>query len=421
MKPLNTFRIDTLLVRLRNKPEEILEAIDQDGNLRRCEHDNGLVIANTSAVLFTPEYEHQLYAKGIVYERDPYRLVSLPLLKIYNHKKGSVDALTYALAQEEDISLTFPVKEDGYMGQFFEYEGDTYCTTRSILEGANVDRSSFDFEYVGFLRRCAEDKYPALVDPDVMKGLTVVVEAIHPETQVVTRYEDKEDLVVLAVFDQNEYAYWSDEKVQTWASEHDLRSVDSLASDVTLEQAVSIVETMEEAHVPEGGVLQFEKDGEVIHRVKMKTEEWRTRFSFLYNCTLRGVVEKCFDRPEMEEWSHVRDTLIDEGVPEEVLDPYKKHHETYVQWLELVRQERDEAVELLEEAKSAVDHEGENGQKQLAMYLREHHPKKLTLIMNCYNRSREEFLYDVMWQHELYRGIKGIIGDAKKQLSADDY
>src|SRR5262245_60914715 len=76
-------RLDHLLSALRERPAAILEAIDRDALLvKRTSGD--LVLANASQALYTPQQEHQLYAKGIVYRRAPYRLVSLPLIKIYN-------------------------------------------------------------------------------------------------------------------------------------------------------------------------------------------------------------------------------------------------------------------------------------------------------------------------------------------------
>src|SRR5437660_5438583 len=76
-------RLDRLLTDLRERAAEILAAIDADELLLK-RVSGGLVLANASKALFTPERQHQLYAKGIVYRRDPYRLVSLPLIKIYN-------------------------------------------------------------------------------------------------------------------------------------------------------------------------------------------------------------------------------------------------------------------------------------------------------------------------------------------------
>src|SRR5947208_1668844 len=83
--PANTMnlRLDHLLEELRTRGAEILRAIDADPLLLKRQ-SGPLVLANAGPLLFTPQHPHQLYAKGIVYRRDPFEVVSLPLVKIYN-------------------------------------------------------------------------------------------------------------------------------------------------------------------------------------------------------------------------------------------------------------------------------------------------------------------------------------------------
>src|SRR5713101_6716512 len=100
-------RLDRLLADLRDRPTDVLAAIDADPLLLKRE-SGGLVLANASQLLFTPQSQHQLYAKGIVYRRDPYRLVSLPLVKIYNmgERNVTVADLT-ALGAEPGVQIRF--------------------------------------------------------------------------------------------------------------------------------------------------------------------------------------------------------------------------------------------------------------------------------------------------------------------------
>ncbi|MGH7225662.1 MAG: hypothetical protein ACRELF_20790, partial [Gemmataceae bacterium] len=58
-------RLDRLLAKLRDNPADILEAIDHDPLLLKRE-SGPLVLANASQALYTPQQEHQLFAKGIV-------------------------------------------------------------------------------------------------------------------------------------------------------------------------------------------------------------------------------------------------------------------------------------------------------------------------------------------------------------------
>src|SRR5262249_14992947 len=110
-------RIDALLHELRCRQHEILSAIDADPLLIKRE-SGPLVLANASQKLFTPQQQHQLYAKGIVYRRDPYRVVSLPLVKIYNVGERNVTLTDLAyLANESDVAVRFLRKIDGSLIQ----------------------------------------------------------------------------------------------------------------------------------------------------------------------------------------------------------------------------------------------------------------------------------------------------------------
>src|SRR5215208_1473944 len=114
-------RLDHLLDQLRTNGADILRAIDADPLLLKRQSGE-LVLANAGPLLFTPQEPHQLYAKGIVFRRDPYELVSLPLVKIYNLGERSVSVHDLAgLADEPGGSrLHFLHKLDGTLVQRFQ-------------------------------------------------------------------------------------------------------------------------------------------------------------------------------------------------------------------------------------------------------------------------------------------------------------
>src|SRR5438128_8627447 len=131
-EPDMELRLDRLLADLRDNPEPILAAIDADPLLvRRTVGD--LVLANPSKALYTPVEQHQLYAKGIVYRRNPYRLVSLPLVKIYNAGEKDVGLADLAsLAAEPGVRIRFLRKLDGSLVQVFRHGGRAWFTTRGM-------------------------------------------------------------------------------------------------------------------------------------------------------------------------------------------------------------------------------------------------------------------------------------------------
>ncbi|MGH7223741.1 MAG: hypothetical protein ACRELF_10970, partial [Gemmataceae bacterium] len=131
-------RLDHLLHMLREDPTAILEAIDRDPLLLKRQ-SGPLVLANASQALYTPQQEHQLFAKGIVYRRDPYRVVSLPFVKIYNLGERNVTlADLVALTDEPKVRLRFLRKIDGSLIQVFRHEGRIWFTTRGMIEGARI-------------------------------------------------------------------------------------------------------------------------------------------------------------------------------------------------------------------------------------------------------------------------------------------
>ena len=193
---------------------DVLRAIDADPLLLKRE-GCGLVLANASKELYTPQQEHQLYAKGIVFRRDPYRLVSLPLIKIYNLGERNVTAADLAaLASGPNVRLHFLRKFDGSLIQVFRAEGRVWFTTRGMIEGAYVRGGGEDgeggekFDYLGAARRLAEERYPQLLaDPHLLDGRTLLFELIHPDSPKITDYGDRADLVLIAAFNQKQIGY----------------------------------------------------------------------------------------------------------------------------------------------------------------------------------------------------------------------
>src|SRR5437868_11169406 len=116
-------RLDHLLEDLRANGGAILRAIDADPLLVKRQ-SGSLVLANASALLFTPQLPHQLFAKGIVYRREPFEVVSLPLVKIYNlgERLVSLGDLAGIAAGDGNARLHFLRKLDGTLLQRFQHE-----------------------------------------------------------------------------------------------------------------------------------------------------------------------------------------------------------------------------------------------------------------------------------------------------------
>jgi hypothetical protein len=337
-------RLDRLLRELRERPHEILAAIDADPLLVK-RTSGELVLANASQLLFTPQEAHQLYAKGIVYRRDPYQLVSLPLIKIYNVGERDVTVADLAeLGAEPGVRVRFLRKFDGSLVQVFRADGRVWFSTRGMLEGArwrfdpeDEDRVA-DFDFVAEARRLAEERYPRLLaDEPLLEGRTLVFEFIHPRVRKVTRYGERSDLILLACFDRRRFAYVPYPQVAELGTAHELSVVDALSPQgTTLSEQVDDLLVSLAGTDQEGSVVNFEVGDEVIYRVKVKSPDYLRLMRLMSNCTYDATVQILDANPHLQTWAAVEAHLQAQGrdkVPEEVLNFYREHYARFLAYL----------------------------------------------------------------------------------------
>ena len=336
-------RLDRLLSHLRDDAPSVLAAIDADPLLLRRESGE-LVLSNASKNLFSPTTEHQLFAKGIVYARSPYRLISLPLVKIYNVGEKEVGWRELAaVAAEPGVSLRFLHKYDGTMIQRFQHGGRAVFTTRGMLEGAagrddegepESPLAKGHFDYLACARAVVRERYPKLLEtPPEWDGLTLVMELLAPESRVITNYGDRRDLVLLGVFERESCRYWAFEAVERFAAQWGLTAAESYSppGDTLEEQAQALLGSLAGTD-REGSVITFERGGEVIYRAKLKTPDYLRLLRLSLSCTYGRTSETLESYEELPTWDVFRAKLQELGrdqVPEELLDMYREHYEAY--------------------------------------------------------------------------------------------
>lgn len=338
-------RLDRLLSKLRDNVSAILEAIDRDPMLLK-RPSGPLVLANASQALYTPQQVHQLFAKGIVYRRDPYSLVSLPLIKIYNLGERDVTLADLAgLMAEPNVRLRFLRKIDGSLIQVFRHEGRVWFTTRGAIEGASSrpgrdnGEDASDFDYLGTARRLAAERYPHLLDnAHWLDGRTLIFELIHPLAKKVTDYAERSDLILLSCFNTRSLSYAPYPEAVALAAEHSLAVVDSLSPrGATLAEQIDDLLASLAGTDQEGCVLQFENAREVIYRVKVKSPDYLRLMRALAECTYENLVVFMDENPNLKSWSEVEALLRARGreaVPEEVLPFYRPHYERFSAYLD---------------------------------------------------------------------------------------
>jgi hypothetical protein len=334
---ITTLQLPELLKGLKEDTEKFLRLVDQDSELMKKECGRtGLVIANAKKDFFDLEYEHQLIAKGLIYTRNPYRLVAVPLVKMFNwsmHPKS--DALCEKL--EKESKVVYPEKLDGTCIIVTEHEGEVYFATRSVLEGCDLhlELGDDEFPYIKAAREVAARTYPCVLDPVFVKNKTLVFELIHPVSRIVTKYHDKEDLILISVFDMESFQYWSHSKMQEWSKKNGLKASELLVQGIPFKDGVDRIRDLlaDDPNLPEGAVICFEKDDQIIHRVKVKMEEYLTAFSLRYDLSFSNVVRLLWLQPEYQNWDVLSQYLMELGLhDEELLHTVKGHFDEFHEW-----------------------------------------------------------------------------------------
>lgn len=357
-------RLDVLLSRLRTQTAEVLQAIDTDPLLLK-KATGDLVLANASLELYTPQVEHQLYAKGIVYQRDPYRLVSLPLIKIYNLGERDVTAADLtAILEEPAVQLRFLSKLDGSLIQVFAHEGRLWFTTRGTIEGAKFgsvrENEGTGFDFLGTARRLLQRQAPHLLEePDLLQDHTLLFEILHPGAPHITQYGDREELVLIAAFNRRTVAYLGYEALTTFAARMRLPVVEAFnpPGQSLAEQIEGILNVLAGTD-QEGSVLNFERADQVIYRVKVKTPDYLRLLRAMALCSYGRAEEILTDHPDLRTWegfeAHLRG-LGRDVVPEEILPYYRPHFERYWAYVGVCEQIQAWAQARLREVMATLD------------------------------------------------------------------
>lgn len=428
-KPIETLDLDVLLGRLAEHGAEILTLIEEDEGLKKRTNAAGLTIANSGPKLFEPVYEHQLYAKGIVYRRDDrgaLELVSLPLVKMFNHGlREHSDATSKRLEEEaEGVRFVFPEKLDGTMIQLFEHGGETYITTRSVIEGSDETRE--EGGYIALARSVLTRLYPELVqelERGELHGLSLVFELIHPKTKQVTHYGAEERLVLLAVFDRSDHTYWSTARVRQWTSRRGVESAQPIVEDEDVHRGIERLKAklVLDASVPEGSIVCFEKGDRVVHRVKVKTEAYLAQFSMRYRISLKSVTATLWQNPSLHRWEDYLDHLVQNDLSEEEVEAfYREHFEVFTAWYRGVVARHAGVHEVYASWVATHGEAPEDTEqnrewfKALAIHVRTHHPDHMGQVM-LLARKGTFTLEQMMWYDPIHPGFRHELMEAGVQ------
>lgn len=282
-----------------------LSIFEADEKLRAVHHAvHPLVLFNAGPKLFAPDDAHQMWAKGVVFDKDTSRVVSMPLKKMWNHFESEF------LPVPRFDELRVYKKWDGTMIQVFRYKGEIIVTTRG----------SFDNEYIDSAKR--------LIDPNKIKdGYTYVYELLDPELPNVIRYGGEARLEHLATYNLNEFRYELDVDQEYESFDDFMQAVDHCMRDDG-----------------EGGVICFVKDGVLFHREKVKTSDYIAMFRAYTGVSLKTCIEYM---NSCKEYHDIK--LL--GIPEELESEFLPHFNVASGWAH----EAEIAADLIELQSAAMD------------------------------------------------------------------
>lgn len=289
--------IPSIMENLTNNPGDLIQKVEADEDMKK-DRRGSLTLANAGKGLPSPKENHHIPCKGLVYDKDTGRVVSLPYPKMFNMGECEDNiTLTNSLLNDPEVLVWFPRKEDGTLIQVFGYGGEIYFSTRGVLEGSighqrltngtgsNDDEVNPNMDFIEEAKRILDlDNNPKLKED--LQHLTLIFELICPESKVVTNYGSWRKLILTGVINRSvePFFYTSFPDLVAYAKLRGLEAVERLMPPVPGPQAMEKVLFLQkwEHDLLEGSVLQFEKDGKVLHRVKVKTNKYLRTYRILH-------------------------------------------------------------------------------------------------------------------------------------------
>jgi hypothetical protein len=323
-----------------------------DINVRR---DGSLALLNAGKEMlwtgFSPEAE---LLKGLIVRLDgagrAVDLVAGCLPKFYNHTESATnDAAFFAAVARPGSRLVFTEKEDGSNLRPYWHpdRARVEFATRGMLQAQSGTTGYLDFS--GVAAAVARAKYPALLDPALVRRYTVVCELIHPQNRIVTHYGDRQDLPVVAVIDLSSGAELPRAALVAFCAQHRLSPVRALApASPDFDRAIAEFRRVWSATDHEGAVIAVETPGiPVPFRLKVKSLRYLALVRLKNACTLRRTRELA-EAYNLPTWPAFRGYLLKEfpELPEEIQMGYREQHARWAAWDAGVRSAIEATVKL---------------------------------------------------------------------------
>lgn len=173
-----------------NKDREFYKhQLVEDGYIQeKFSEDGTLVLYNyTNKCIYEKKWNHHtLNSRGHVYQVNPRRLVARAFPKFFNLSELAVSKQRNLLKKTDYIITE---KLDGSLGIIYFYEGKWRINTRG----------SFNSDQAQEALKIIEEKYDLNFTFN-SKDITILVEIIYPENQIIIDYNGQRDLVIISAY-----------------------------------------------------------------------------------------------------------------------------------------------------------------------------------------------------------------------------
>ena len=194
--------------------------------------------------------------RGIVVDRWTGEIVARPFEKFHNYGSPQAEGTLF----DARVQPTVWEKMDGFMVTAFKYEGVWHAASKSSFHSIHAKWATAQ------IRAKFGDRLPV-----VLGGKTLVFEGLHRDLRIVIDYKERQELVLLAVIDNETGEEYSTESLESVAMELGFNT--PLNFQLTIEQARAA--SLGDGKCDEEGyVLTWYRDGVPPFRLKMKFIEY---------------------------------------------------------------------------------------------------------------------------------------------------
>lgn len=285
---IHTYKCPKYYDRTATRPSDFFakrEALVTSGYLSRSERDNLVLYNYTDKCTFDRNWSKvTLQSRGTIFDRTTGALVAKTFDKFFN--LGEIET---SRLERLPLHLPFQVfeKMDGSLGILYRYKDSWHVATRGSFYSDQAKRATKMLE-----------RYDLSTVP---KHISFSFEIIYPENKIVVPYGEKEELVVLAAFDNKTGEELSWKKTCKLAKQAGFSTAGTY--DYSIDQLVDMAKHI--PHTMEGWVLRFENG----LRIKIKGADYLRIAKILSHMTPLSI------------WEAIVEAKIDDyivSIPEEL-------------------------------------------------------------------------------------------------------